>query len=182
MSKKDFDEYYKQVTDQYNEMKEVLNEFEEMSLTNLVSPEQIENIKLTMQPIKDNYMALSYVAFLLNKPTRKRKQDTYKRQNNKFLKTLDENKSKEKVIQQNSSQIQKMKGMIMIDELLEKFQLKDYSYETDEYGRYIVDLNDARTYAKVFSRVSQDDDFWEDEEQGYLNLDGSSYYFEIMME
>ena len=64
----------------------------------MVSPEQIENIKKTIQPIKDNYMTMSYVAHLLNIPNRKRKKATYEKQNYNKLSKLDKSKSCDNMI------------------------------------------------------------------------------------
>lgn len=112
MSKKDFDVYYKRISDQYFEMKSLLDEYELMSMKNLVSPEQLDNIKKTIQPIKDNYMTISHVAFLLNKPNRKEKQKVYYNQNKKKINSLDKSKDLDSMIINNSTQLDEVRGMI----------------------------------------------------------------------
>lgn len=85
MSKRDFDRYFDDVKCQYFEMLDTLKEIEELANNQMVSPDMLDNVKATIEPIKNNYLALSYVMFLLNKPTRGSKADKYKRQNKKLL-------------------------------------------------------------------------------------------------
>ena len=83
---KDVVEYYKQVTQSYNEMRDELRDAEELLLDNSVTPEVVENLKQMVAPIKLNYETLSYFMYLLNKPAKKEKQERYKGQNKKLLK------------------------------------------------------------------------------------------------
>ena len=64
MSKKHFDEYYKTVCNQYSEMLEALHEVEELTMQQMIGPDRLDNIKRQIEPLKNNYMTLSYVAFL----------------------------------------------------------------------------------------------------------------------
>lgn len=75
MSKKHFDEYYKTVCNQYSEMLEALHEVEELTMQQMIGPDRLDNIKRQIEPLKNNYMTLSYVAFLLNKPNRDKKKN-----------------------------------------------------------------------------------------------------------
>lgn len=85
MSVKHLKKYYENVCEQYNEMIENLKDMEEYSKTNIVEPERLERYKETMAPIKDNYLTLSYVIYLLNKPNKKEKQKKYEKQHKKEL-------------------------------------------------------------------------------------------------
>lgn len=101
MSLKHFDEYFDEVSNQYVEMLENLKDMEELLLQGMVSPEQIENLKIMIQPLKDNYMTLSYIKFLLDKPNRKEKQARHEKQMKKYLDKIDPSKTKDGIINQN---------------------------------------------------------------------------------
>ena len=85
MSKRDFDRYYNDVQAQYNEMMAQLKNLTDVVNENMVSEDVIKNMTKLLEPIKQNYMTLSYVAFLLNKPVKKGKESRYKKQNRKIL-------------------------------------------------------------------------------------------------
>jgi len=108
MSVKHIKEYYEQVCDQYNEMIQNLKDFEEYAKTNIVSPEQIDNMKKLVEPIKTNYMTLSYIIFLLNTPNKKEKKDKYIKQHKKHLKKIGEIKSKDDILNEGKEILEKM--------------------------------------------------------------------------
>lgn len=85
MAAKDVQLYYEQVAQQYLEMQAELKDFSAECERGLVSPEQVEQYKQMLQPIKTNYEMISYIIFLLNKPVRAKKFSTYKNQNKKLL-------------------------------------------------------------------------------------------------
>lgn len=85
MSVCDIKEYYKQVCDQYNEMIQNLKDMEEYSQKNMVEPERLDQFKEALKPIKENYLTLSYIIFLLNRPNKKEKQKKYLKQHKKEL-------------------------------------------------------------------------------------------------
>lgn len=101
MSKKHFDEYYKTVCDQYSEMLEALHEVEELTMHQMIGPDRLDNIKRQIEPLKNNYMTLSYVAFLLNKPNRDKKEKRYVESNKKKLSKLDFKRSPSGVVAEN---------------------------------------------------------------------------------
>ena len=84
MSKRDFDNYFEDVKKQYLEMVSTLEEMTELADKKMVAPEMLENVKTVIEPIKQNYMTLSYVMFLLNTPKKGKKLEKYKRQNRKL--------------------------------------------------------------------------------------------------
>lgn len=112
MSVKHIREYYNQVCEQYNEMINNLQEFEEYAKNNIVAPEQIDNMKKLIEPIKNNYMTLSYIMFLLNSPNRKDKINKYNKQHKKQLENIGEIKSKDIVLKEGRSILDQMKGDI----------------------------------------------------------------------
>ena len=80
MSIKHFNEYYKELESNYIEMVNGLRELEDTCVNQMVTPEMIEQYKLTLQPIKDSYLTLQYVKYLLDKPNKKSKQGRYEKQ------------------------------------------------------------------------------------------------------
>lgn len=73
MSVKHVRDYYSQVTANYCEMKSDLEDMEKMAETNQMSPEQVEQMKKIIAPVKQNYETLSYFMYLLNQPNKKSK-------------------------------------------------------------------------------------------------------------
>ena len=93
MSVKDVKDYYNKVSADYHELILTLQDMEEEYKNNLVSPETLKNLERQIEPIKTNFRTISYIIYLLNKPTKKSKQNRYKKQNKKLLemsRTLEE--------------------------------------------------------------------------------------------
>lgn len=109
MSLKHFEEYYNEVSAQYGELLENLKEMEELCQQGMISPERVDNLQKIVAPVKDNYMTISYIKYLLNKPNRKEKQKRYEGQNKKFLSSIDKSKTKEEIINQNRTILDNMK-------------------------------------------------------------------------
>lgn len=70
MARKDVEKYYDDVAAQYSEMLENIREVEEAVQTKLVSPDFLGNLQKQIAPMKENYMRISYIMFLLNKPSK----------------------------------------------------------------------------------------------------------------
>lgn len=98
MSKIDFEKYYEKIGDQYHELVSTLKELEEYAINNPVDPSMIENMKNTIEPIKQSFQTVSYIKYLLDLPKRKNKIKKFKKQNkkllNKFNKEIEEGKIK----------------------------------------------------------------------------------------
>lgn len=95
MSKKDFDKEFIQIENQYLEMLENLKDMEKELADGLVNPDLLEQMKEIIKPLRTNYEMWNYIKFLLNKPTKKKKEEKYKNQNKKLMvkmKTLEETK------------------------------------------------------------------------------------------
>lgn len=108
MSVKHVKEYYEQICNQYHDYLEELRDFEELCNQGMVPPEQIENAKKFIEPLKDNWMKLNHIIWLLNKPNKKSKQKSY-------VKRVPDNDSIKKaaVIEQNQKcidNLNKLKG------------------------------------------------------------------------
>lgn len=110
MAIKDIKEYYQKVCNDYSSMLETLTDMEEAFNNNLVSEEQLNQVKKIIEPLKNNYMTLSWVIFLLNKPARKEKFNTYDRQMTKFKKNLDEYRNPFNVLKEDEEVLKKLKN------------------------------------------------------------------------
>ena len=112
MSVKDIKLYYDEVCDQYHDMLTELRDFEEEAKRGLVEPERLDKIKETIQPLITNYQTLSYIMFLLNKPTKKSKQVKYFNMNKKKLNEINPAQSKQGIIQENNNTLDNLKKLI----------------------------------------------------------------------
>lgn len=79
MAKRHVVDYFNKVADQYHEMLNELKDFESECNNGLVEPEQFEQFKKILEPIKNNYMMWSYAMYLLNLPNREKKVKAVKR-------------------------------------------------------------------------------------------------------
>lgn len=75
-----------------------LKELEKACSTGMVEPERVENYMRTLQPIKESFLTVQYIKYLIDKPNKKDKQRKYDRQ---FSKSIDIEKYKN-VPEQNS--------------------------------------------------------------------------------
>ena len=98
MAKKDIEIYYEQVCSQYNEMIQNLNDMEQYAKENIIEPERIDKLKAMIEPIKNNYMTLSYIMFLLNAPNKNNKLNRYIKQNKKYLSSIDSRYHKQAIL------------------------------------------------------------------------------------
>lgn len=85
MARKDFDDYYNKITSQFQQLNSVFEDMNREVESGMVEPERIEQLKLTIEPIKTSYHTLTYIKYLLDKPTRKYKHKRYEGQNRKSL-------------------------------------------------------------------------------------------------
>lgn len=85
MARKDFDEYYNKISSQLFELDKVFKELAAEADAGMVEPERLEQVKITIEPIKTSYHTLSYIKYLLDKPAKKSKHERYDKQNKKVL-------------------------------------------------------------------------------------------------
>ena len=105
MAVKHVKEYYEHVCNQYLQMNEELRDFQKEVENGLIPPERIDNLKAVIEPLKNNYMTLSWIMFLLNKPQRDSKDKSYQKRTKKFTDPLDKNFDKESILKQNDGVI-----------------------------------------------------------------------------
>ena len=98
-------EYYEQVCSQYIQMNEELKDFQKEVENGLVEPERIENLKKMIEPLKNNYMTLSWIMYLLNQPQRDSKERPYQKRTKKFTESLDKKFNKDGILKQNEEVI-----------------------------------------------------------------------------
>ena len=112
MSKKHVDAYYKQVCEQYMQLKKEIKDFEKECSEGMIEPEQLDNLKQNVQPLMDNYQRISYIMYLFNLPNKKDKQKSYHKVNVKKLSKLEERFSTESAIRENSKVIEEVDKLI----------------------------------------------------------------------
>lgn len=106
MSRKHLVEYFDTVCKQYEEFVSEIKDFEKCVEDGIVAPETIQNIEVMLEPLKNNWMTLSHVMYLLNLPNKKEKQEKYHKQNKK---KLDNCKTREQVIVENDQCLSSMR-------------------------------------------------------------------------
>lgn len=111
MSKEHVDAYYQEVCNQYIEMNEAIKELEDACNTGLISPDRLDEMKKTIEPLKNNYMTLSYIMFLFNKPKRKKKQKRYIEQNKQLLNKIPYENTENGIEEQNDNVIEKIRDL-----------------------------------------------------------------------
>ena len=113
MAVKDVREYYERMTSDYMEMKRVLEEMENLSEENASSAlKNIDNIREQVRLLESNYKRLSYIIFLLNKPTKKSKHKRYIRSESKKLNAIPDKDKMNGVINENSNVISNLKSYL----------------------------------------------------------------------
>ena len=110
MSKKDVDKYYQTISNQYNEMVDNLKELESNAENTMISSDVLDNMKKMIIPLKQNYERISYLMFLLNQPSRKKKISKYINQNQKKIKSLDKSNDLQSVIKENQIVLDEIKN------------------------------------------------------------------------
>lgn len=92
MSVKHVNDYYFKVLSQYQELNATLEAMEKyISDSNLeIAQQNIESIKQQVAQLKENYLRISYIIFLLNMPNKKEKQFRYVKREKKKLENIPE--------------------------------------------------------------------------------------------
>lgn len=112
MAKKDFDKYYYQVQKAYLEMSQILTKMLKQLEQGELDEDRIENFKQAMVPVSNNYGFITQVKVLLDGPSRKKKQEKWKKQQSKFIKSTDPKFSPENIVKENEESLQKLRDLI----------------------------------------------------------------------
>lgn len=111
MARKHFDEYLSIVTQQYMQLNETLADMSKEFQQGMIEPERLDQIKATILPVKQSFDTLTYIKYLLDKPTRAAKHKGYNNRNKKVLKQV-ENVTQGKVIERNKEVINNLGNCI----------------------------------------------------------------------
>ena len=109
LSRKHFDDYYNKICSQFFSLNKVFDDLSKEVAEGMVEPERLEQLKVTIQPIKDSYQTLSYIKYLLDQPQKRRKQPRYKDMNKKLLK-ISEGHQAEDVLNNNKQILDSLKN------------------------------------------------------------------------
>jgi hypothetical protein len=85
MARKHFDDYYNKICSQLFQLQQTFDDLSKEADNNMISPEQLEQVKKTIQPVRDSYTTLTYIKYLLDMPARKSKQARYDQRSRKVL-------------------------------------------------------------------------------------------------
>lgn len=103
-------EYYEQICDQYKQLNDELKDFQKMVEEGIVEPERIDNLKKIIEPLKNNYMTISWIMFLLNKPQRESKEKAYQKRMRKFTEELDKRFNSDGIKDENDKVLKDLEG------------------------------------------------------------------------
>ena len=84
MSRRDFDTYYNKIYSQLHSLQEAFDDLAKEVAEGMVEPERLEQLKLTIEPIKNSYQSLCYIKYLLDMPKKKTKRKKYPKLNTKL--------------------------------------------------------------------------------------------------
>lgn len=85
MSVKHVKAYFARVEQDYLDMKQALADMEQELADKMVSPEQLEQMKSIIAPIKQNFETLSYYMYLLSQPNKEERQRRYQEKNQNLV-------------------------------------------------------------------------------------------------
>ena len=102
-------EYFDIVANQYVEMIDAYRDLEKECQEGLVEPERLDNMKVLLDPIKENYMRISYIMYLLNKPNRESIAPRYEASNKKLLSKITDKHTLDGVVKDNKAALEKVK-------------------------------------------------------------------------
>lgn len=113
MSKRDLEDYFVRVSSDYSEMRHLIDEMQYAVDTNKMSQQALDQIKQSAENLKSNYMTLSYIMFLLNKPVKKSKQAGYEKREQKKLNNIDKKHTREEVEKRNDEDLKNIKQYVL---------------------------------------------------------------------
>ena len=91
MALKQVKNYYKQVEKLYFELASELKEMEDDFKKGECTEEELQNLLIPVNNIKENYQRLAYIMFLFYQPNKEKKKDKYFKQNKGLVKYFDKN-------------------------------------------------------------------------------------------
>lgn len=105
MARKDFEEYYGKIKDQYFRTIHMLEELGEEAGEKPLDPQVLENLQKILEPVKNSYLQLAYIEYLLNLPKDKTVRVRNSQQFEAQLNKIDNKVKPEVVLSKNESLI-----------------------------------------------------------------------------
>ena len=112
MARKHFEEYYGKIKNQYFQLVDTLEEAGKLVAENMADPQVIENLNNIILPVKNSYMSLAYVEYLLNLPKDKKVKQRNERQFQTLLNRIDKSKQGEAILLENKNTIKELNSVI----------------------------------------------------------------------
>lgn len=112
MAKKHFDEFFYNQKNTYFMAVETCKKLLELLEKGEIEEERVNNFKIAFEPLANTYHILSKVKQLLDRPVKKEKYKTYKRQTKKFNTIETEKYNLENIQKQNEETVQKLKDIL----------------------------------------------------------------------
>lgn len=112
MARKDFESYYEKIKKQYFQLVNTIEETNALVQEKAVDPEIISRLTSMLEPVKNSYMGLAYVEYLLNLPKDKKVRARNQRQFEAQLKKIDKQQTEKAVINKNQNTINQVKQTI----------------------------------------------------------------------
>lgn len=112
MARRDFEEYYDKIKRQYFQLIETLKEADRLVTEKMADPQVLENLTTILQPVKNSYMSLAYVEYLLNLPKDKKIKKRNEKQFEKLLSRIDKSKQEQSVLQLNEKTMETINSVI----------------------------------------------------------------------
>lgn len=114
MSVKHVKDYYLKITQDYHNMTQVLQELEKSVADDKISElnNNIPMIKQQVAQLKENYLRISYIMFLLNMPNRKEKRAKYVKREHKKIDDIPKEHQLIGVLREDKSIIDNLKSFI----------------------------------------------------------------------
>ena len=160
MARKHFEEYYKKIKIQYHELLSLVKEAGQLTGENAVDPQTIKNLEMVLQPVKNSYMSLAYVEYLLNLPKNKKVEERNRRQFESKLRSIDPKFLGDSTIKENE------KSLSDVHEVIDK-EMRWYSLTQTHY-------------AKCFTLLDRNESDWVEDSEALDNSNEdiieSSYY------
>lgn len=112
MARKDFEEYYSKIKEQYFRMVNMLGEVDKSSGEKLIDPQTVQNLQIILEPVKNSYLSLAYIEYLLNLPKNKKVRVRNKRQFDSLLSKIDKSSTSQEVLKSNDLLINEASKLI----------------------------------------------------------------------
>lgn len=112
MAKRDVEEYFLKIVNDYKEMNDTLKELEKCVDEGKIAEANanLPIIRKNIEEMKANYMRISYIMFLLNMPKKKNKKERYVKSEHKRLEAIPKEHTLEGVLEEDRKVINDLKS------------------------------------------------------------------------